>query len=361
MTEAPVYQYQNRPRELVSSSGFSVEYDPRVMDQELYDDIISYLGEYRFALQKFDYSLEFSDNILRDSRRGEPMSIKAKRSVRERMMRGESINREAAEASGLNFLDKQLLTAEEGDSIVWASPSGTEEEGYDESYGFFFIGRIKRSIENKRQIQMTAIRVENPTLEQFRKAFKTLTNSTLEQKTAEDFLKTPLVVGGSLDQRFVDQILSTNFPFEMKPDQKRIFDVAMIRLKPRIDDFISMVRWGTKEEKKRAFHALENYSLQVKKELESGAVSIFEAETRFDEFVQVYGFEPPKVSGSCPIKSNNPLTQGFESLNKALNNEWFTCPNKKCGYKANGPVGDTCPGCGLTKEDYAKSGAVTCN
>ena len=71
-------------------------------------------------LQKYDYDLEFSDGAVRDSRRGEPMSIKAERSVRERLMRGESTSREAAEASGINFLDKQLPTAEVGDSVVWA-------------------------------------------------------------------------------------------------------------------------------------------------------------------------------------------------------------------------------------------------
>jgi hypothetical protein len=145
----------------------------------------------------------------------------------------------------------------------------------------------------------------------------------------------------------------------MNPDQKRIFDTAMIRLRPRIDDFINFIRWGTKEEKKRAFHALENYSLQIKKELESGSVSVFEAEAKFDQFVSTYGFEPPKVAGSCPIKSNNPFAQGFESLNKFLESEGFECP--KCHQKADGPVGNQCPHCGITKEQWAKESKEVCN
>jgi len=40
-----------KPRELVSSAGFSVEYENKVFDQELREDIVSYLGEYRFKLQ----------------------------------------------------------------------------------------------------------------------------------------------------------------------------------------------------------------------------------------------------------------------------------------------------------------------
>lgn len=38
--------------------------------------------------------------------------------------------------------------------------------------------------------------------------------------------------------------------------------------------------------------------------------------------------------------------------------EWFQCP--KCRYKANGPVGNTCPGCGLTKEQYAQEAGIAC-
>lgn len=40
--------------------------------------------------------------------------------------------------------------------------------------------------------------------------------------------------------------------------------------------------------------------------------------------------------------------------------EWFTCP--KCPYKADGPIGNMCPGCGITKEQFAKdSGEPICD
>ena len=45
-----------------------------------------------------------------------------------------------------------------------------------------------------------------------------------------------------------------------------------------------------------------------------------------------------------------------------MEHKWFVCP--KCGYKADGPVGDSCPrskgGCGLTKEGYSNSGGQVC-
>jgi len=39
--------------------------------------------------------------------------------------------------------------------------------------------------------------------------------------------------------------------------------------------------------------------------------------------------------------------------------EWFNCP--KCEYKADGPIGDICPGCGITKEEYALEVDVVCD
>lgn len=39
--------------------------------------------------------------------------------------------------------------------------------------------------------------------------------------------------------------------------------------------------------------------------------------------------------------------------------EWFKCP--KCNYRASGPVGNSCPDCGLTKEAYAEETGISCD
>lgn len=331
MKENIHYEYQNRPRELVSSNGFSVEYDPRVTDVELRDDIISYLAEYRFAVEKFDYSLEYSNKALRDSRRGEPMSVKATRSVRERMMRGESIERETAEAMGLNFLDRQLEIAQIGDSIIWASPPGAKEDGYGD-YGFFYVGQIIRSTESKKEIQMAALRVEKPTMRGYSEAFKTLTDIEYEAKTPEDYLKFPVVIQKELSDEFIITTLGKNFPFKSNPKQRELFEQAKDRLSPKIDEFISNWHFSSNEEKKKMFHALENYSLQVKKELEEDNVTVFEVEGNFDNFVKSFGYEPPKVAGSCPIKSNGLISLSSNLINSILEGgEGFICP--KCEKK----------------------------
>ncbi len=48
----------------------------------------------------------------------------------------------------------------------------------------------------------------------------------------------------------------------------------------------------------------------------------------------------------------------LRSLGTGGESSGFVCP--KCEYQAKGPVGNTCPGCGLTKEEYARSGGKTC-
>ena len=168
-----------------------------------------------------------------------------------------------------------------------------------------------------------------------------------------------MVVNKQIDEDFVTEILSDNFPFEMNSGQKQIFDMAMERISPMIDEFILMMRWASVEERKKAFHALENYSLKIKKELEEGKVTLFEVDNDFEQFINSYGFEPPKVAGSCPIKTNGLTSFGYEALNKTLNQEWFRCP--ECDFQADGPVGNSCPGCGLTKEKYAENAEKVCD
>lgn len=60
------------------------------------------------------------------------------------------------------------------------------------------------------------------------------------------------------------------------------------------------------------------------------------------------GFSLPNGSNMSPFR-----------VSEYASREWFTCP--KCNYKADGPIGNTCPGCGLTKEAYLEeSGTDAC-
>lgn len=56
------------------------------------------------------------------------------------------------------------------------------------------------------------------------------------------------------------------------------------------------------------------------------------------------------------IMSNSAAKYGLK--NSKNQKEWFVCPS--CDYHADGPVGDTCPGCGLTKDKHAAKGGKVC-
>lgn len=363
-----------KPREVVGSKAFNLEYEPQVMEERLRDDIVSYLGEYRFQLQKYNYSLEFSgktphEMFLRDAKTGIPMRVTAKRAILERRLRGEPTHREEAEERGIESLDRQLLGAKDGDAIFWGSPPGPKEQGYGD-YGFIFVGKVSKKNNTQATISMTAIRVEHPTIEQYNRAMTLLTGTPFEYKIPEQFLKSPKV-GKPIESAFIDKVIGVCFNQKIQKEKDPVFDFVVDKMKPVIDEFIQFVKFGTREEKITAFHALENYALDLKKKKSETEQVVYLSDrktiTDLQGLVALYGYRPPSVLGSCgatgDIKSSN-IFNTFTTLKNALeNNEWFTCP--KCNWQADGPIGNgPCGGCGLTlsqwMEEAKKSGEKVC-
>lgn len=369
---API-QHEQLP-ERYGSAAFNVRsYEKnRFTEADIRDDIRSYLGEYRFELQQYQYELLYSARDgegykLRDPNIGEAMTTKATRAILDRQQAGKSINREKAELVGLERLEHQLQTATTGDLVLWASPPGPKEEGYGE-YGFVFIGTVDRSTASETTLHMTALRVEKPTLSQFNRFVEQLIEQRQEKQTAESFLVDPRIVRG-LQKRDAEMAAETQFGMKIDLQGQRIFDDAMQRLTPLIDQFIQMARYGSKEEKLQAFHAIENVALALKDRLKKRQpTDVYDAlldktvVLQLQEVMHTYNYEPPIAPGSCrstetSINSNNILTKHYASLRKLIYGEndvaeGFDCPD--CNYHTKQAVGNKCPGCGLTKEAYAK-------
>lgn len=344
-------------KERLGSQAFNLEYESQALNSELRDDIVSYLGEYRFALDKFRYRLNFSGDskatmCLRDTRRGEPMRAKILRAIEERKRLRLPTEREEAELAGIEHLDDQLRFVHEEGAILWASPKGPKEQGYGD-YGFLFLGQIKRTQELHTDVSMVAIRIENPMLEEFNSALSTLLVRDIAFENAEDFLQSPWVVNTRIQESEVDAVLKKVFPKKSGETQEEKFEQIVKELDPLINDFVRFTKHGSKEEKLRAFYTLENYALALRDVRSMGSYK----QVRLDELMPYYGYKPPAVAGSCgstgETASNN-IFNKFSVLRQALfgEKEWFTCP--KCDYKADGPVGNKCPSCGLTKEEYVK-------
>jgi hypothetical protein len=363
----PEANYYPKEREVVSSGGFDVEYSKSVDEQSLYNDIISYLGEYRFGLGRFDYPLQFiqdgSGARIIDPVSGESMRAKAKRAIWDKRVNGHSSVREEADDEGMGNLINGIETAETGDSIWWGSLPGRREDNFG-TYAFIFVGQVLRTIQTRegvvKDMVMSSIRVENPNLESFNKAYAILTGQNINATTPEDLLRRPVVISGTT-RDLLERDIRKNFIVNGGEGEKEWFDAAIADLNPAIEDFMYLVKYGTRGERLDAFHTIEKHAAQLQRLRKEGGVSILRPQPRLEELRQAYKeVRLENSGGSCPIvnTSGNVFESSFKALNDALfgENKWFTCP--KCGYEATGPVGDTCPGCGLTKEAYLEESGV---
>jgi hypothetical protein len=282
---------------------------------------------------------------------------------------GKSSSREGAEKTGIRSLDFQLSLAQNGDTIVWASPPGPKEDDYG-NYGFIFVGKVDVKNSAEKKINMTAIRIENPSIPQFNKAMRLITGKQVDNKIPEEFLRNPKVLMEDLNEGYIDSVLGMSFNFRPKKEEKEKFMKIIQRINPLIKDFVNLVKSGVRDGKIEALNVLENYFLMLKNDYKNETENVIyqksEGNLNITALMGSYGQKPPEVRGSCgstgsknSLTSSNFLTRGSSINGLNEDEEWFTCP--KCSYKANGPVGNQCPGCGLTKEEYARETGVKCD
>jgi hypothetical protein len=362
------FSYQintSREKESIGSDAFRIEYGNDVPEGVVYDDVVSYLGEYRFSLPKYSYNLKFKDGKLRDPNRNDSMEDLSQRAIDLKRKEGKPFVREQAELRGFQSLNDQLGFAKTGSTIIWASPPGPKEEGYGD-YGFVYFGKVEENNSEEKNIKMTAMRVEKPSIAQFNKSARMFGDEKAEYSTAEEFLANPNVFSEDLEEGYADAILKKVFDFKPNEKEQEKFDQIIKKMFPLIWDFIGSSR------SLRGLYSLENYALALKKDYEANErgsiveIVDFRSPKAIRDIIRDYGHEPPKVAGSCGstgsknrIVSSN-IFNALSSINSLSEGEWFTCP--KCGYEADGPIGNECPGCGLTKDDYAEeSGEPVCD
>ena len=362
----------------IENDAFRTEYTPRVNPNALRKDIESYLGEYRFRVEQYGYELLFTPSSdgkihLTDIDDKEPMIIKAQRAIGRRIKEGKNITREEAELQGLINLESQLYQANEGNEIIWISPPGLKSEGYG-NYGFIYIGKINRvdGSGQEKHLSMSAIRVENPTMQQFNSALTILTGKKVTFAQPEEFLASPEVVSGFLGN--YKKILA--YIFNLQPDGKNnsLFKKIIPLLSPYVQEFIDYVKQGVpKEFLFQAFQTVELLALDLIKEFSEKAnpqLYFINRDSPLSFAITNYHDRtPPPVAGSCGStkSSTNEITSAnifnksssFSVLfSKEDDSNLFVCP--KCGFATAERVGNQCPGCKITKEEAVEQGYVTC-
>lgn len=288
------------------SEAFRLEYDPRTPEKALYDDIVSYLGEYRFQLPEYRFTQFYgADNILR-SELGDPMVKVGEEGIKQRIADGESVDKVTADVSGLKKVQSILADAKDGDRIIYASPPDPE---YGFTYGFMYDGRVEEIAGGEKQLHMRALRLENnPQLSQFNESYLHVSGSKYSFATPNEFIENPVHVTKQLSDVDINHILYTCFQFDSDANQQIIFQEVIAEMDPYIRKVIKMIQ-KEDDQQGKAMHALENYAIILKDKKEQQGkreVLIFSEEKQkvpddFGNFMKAYGYQPPAVAGSCGL------------------------------------------------------------
>lgn len=304
----------------VESNAFPQEYDRGINPVALRKDIESYLGEYRLHVPIYDYALSYSfgkdeSRHLRSIDDDESMLDKGIKAINRKKEEGKNTNREEAELQGFHLLERQLVTSHTGDVLVWASPPGPKNEGYGD-YGFFYVGVLSPGKQNGDiHLNMRAIRVENPNIDQFNQALSGISGYGFGFDKAEDFLAHPMI----LDSVKSDVLQALHDVFGFVPDQLKLDKFRQVTeiLQPRVQEFIRMVKMDLpKDELLRQFHILENMADDLR--INADHIDSNQWQAIPPELLLArYDHQPTFVGGSCggSAKSSNPIDNSNDIIN----------------------------------------------
>lgn len=330
------------------------------IDRVIEDDLVSYLGEYRFQVSAYDYRMGLQGNKLTDPNTGELMAQKAKKAIFQRQLKGLKSDREEAELTGLLRLEQKLLENPFG-TAVWLSPKGLEEEGYGD-YGFAYVGK-----RDKDGIALTAVRLNGSTLNQFNEVKRVLNIEGSEFKTAEDFLANPWVIKKPADN--VKEIIKKQFDAKDNGAGDKLERAKNI-FAGHFKDFVEIVKHGSEEAIKKARNVIENLVIEFIRNGEENTrenivfLSNFRAPVLGAAMeMKEYNKQPEVVMGSCgasgKTESSNLsfLKSSYTSTSSLDSDEFgslaFKCP--VCGVVNVRPRGELLSAC-----QHCNSSEVMC-
>ena len=326
------------------------------------ENVYRFLGEFAGKIPYASVSFTQGENDL------EYAGIELSSSYENTARLGGKGSREEDEWIGYQKITSAFIEGQ--NAMVWISPPKIAD------YGFVFY--FERNPDDPTKIKEYILQYDEP--------MGSVENSTdilhaidpeKNFETDTDFLQNPLPIapsdlGAVLGAVGVsDQDIGKSLEFEEQAREK---------LAPWIEDYVDAVFNGRYEEAKTGLTAIYNYAADIKKVVDevvgySKQPGLTEKYLSYplpnkDHLFAYYAKKEAKTSGgSCPVVNDgtDPLSSfnllksiaAGKSPNKIVEeNSYFVCP--KCNHKADGPVGNQCPSCGLTKEEHAKQGAEVC-
>jgi hypothetical protein len=300
----------------------------------------------RFNVLTSTFYYEMRDGQLWGENMTEPAieSFKRGRDYRRQIGNPVDWEREDAEVEGFQKIEEMLRSEKD---VISISPKGVETSTYQHNFYDVFRWRNGR-IEVKRY--SSALDISD-----YQKILGVCHTS------AADFLANPINVSNSFesadqvheflhrdhdytdDDTYQNVILPTAWPYRlgyMKARYEGDDHMAILHLNAMMNAVDEAVR---RHRESGVYQPLLEYGEEALIEL--GNREVRETKTG--------------CGGSGGFKNKGNGTSPF-SVSEFGEREgrWFTCP--KCSYEANGPIGNECPGCGLTKEKYAETAEVVC-
>ncbi|MBI2598719.1 hypothetical protein HYW40_00655 [Candidatus Curtissbacteria bacterium] len=319
----PPYEYERRKNQLYLRTKHNLETE---------------IGE-RLKVEISQVNYRLLDSKLISEEHDEPFEEIVRRGRNWRLRNGNPIdsNREQAELEGFQKAQKILAESTPDTKVVLISPRGSD--GSDYKHNFFDIYE-----KDGAEVITMSRYVSRNTYQDFWE----------QAQKIDPSLPTPI---GLSDAFFLTHPLMTLLPKEKI--------LAMFTRDPKILDFDkyrkiiegcqAFIKNYLRSPSENTYKAIINLADELagyRQRLDLKLANI-------DSIIDHYAAQTVRtVATGCGFSGNS------KSYNRSpwsvaefgQGQEWFTCP--KCQYKASGPVGDSCPNCHLTKEEYAKEAAV---
>lgn len=345
--------------------------DREKLDAYTKTQLETHLGE-RFNVLLSTTRYEIKNEKIYGENTNEPFMQILQRGVDYRHKFGNFVDwkREEAEVESFNIIEKTLLSkdARVGEMMLLVSPPGGENSIY--KHNFYDVFSLKEDEKGK---YIEAIRYSSSlTNDEYAQKLKPIKDFGKDVKDF-DFLASPIKVDAKFKSADdVHKYLHKNHEFITKEE----FDQITAVVAPLITSYINTLSEKPFDQRLQllTYNAILNKADIVlslvrhkdKQKLVRDYIIQSQMSAKTDIFM--FGNKPVRVvstgcgsSGGFNVTNNLNVTFSPFSVSEFANKknqEWFSCP--KCNYKANGPVGNICPGCRLTKEEFAESGGEIC-
>jgi len=319
------------------------------------DNVRRFLGEFAGQVPYTNLAYKMKDGAF--SYRGVDLTPSYERTA-------QNSDRELDEYIGYSRIQKAF--AQGASSAIWISPPKTAD------YGFVFY--FSRDEENPDQIREHVLRYSErqgdlSTSKNMLKKVYGKNEDSLGYITDRDFLRKPVIGTGDVHTTEDLQIIMSAVGINKeKVDESLRFEKRVQKeLTSWISLYSSAVLSGDIDSAEKLLLAIYNRAYDTHSNTLQFPNSPVEENLTEANFNYYASQMRTVTAGSCPVTQNvfnDPFgpTNILEKLlsGKSINGlvseaQHFICP--ECDFHATGPVGNVCPGCKLTKEDYVKEAA----